>query len=58
MFAAFSLLSIAIGVALVLADNRIGRRAPRGPEAGAAVVRTLALILMVSGGVAFLAWAR
>lgn len=53
-----ALVSIAAGLVLVLADDRIGRRAPRGPEAGAAVARMLGLILLVGGGLAFLAWNR
>jgi hypothetical protein len=53
-----ALVAIAAGLALVLADDRIGRRAPRGPEAGAAMARMLGLILLVGGGLAFLAWNR
>ncbi|MFL5384599.1 MAG: hypothetical protein ACJ8GN_18915 [Longimicrobiaceae bacterium] len=58
MFALFALLSIAAGMVMVLADDRIGRRAPRGPEAGAAMARILGLILLVGGGLAFLSWTR
>ena len=53
-----SLLAIAAGLVMVLADDRIGRRAPRGAEAGAARARMLGMILLVGGGVAFLAWSR
>jgi hypothetical protein len=58
MFAALALLSIAAGLFMVLADDRIGRRAPRGPEAGSAQARMVGMILLVCGGVAFLAWTR
>ena len=57
MLALIAFLSIAAGLVMVLADDRIGRRAPRGPEAGAAMVRMLGLILLVGGGLAFLSWA-
>jgi hypothetical protein len=53
-----ALLAITVGLVLVLADDRIGRRAPRGAEAGAAMARMLGLILLVGGGLAFLAWSR
>jgi hypothetical protein len=55
---AISLLAIAAGLVMVLADDKIGRRAPRGAEAGATMARMLGLILLVGGGVAFLAWSR
>jgi hypothetical protein len=55
---AISLLAIAAGLLMVLADDKIGRRAPHGAEAGAAMARMLGMILLVSGGVAFLAWSR
>jgi hypothetical protein len=58
MFAALAFLSIATGLFMVLADDRIGRRAPRGAEAGAAQARLIGMILLVCGGVAFLAWTR
>jgi hypothetical protein len=58
MLAFIALLSISAGLVMVLGDDRIGRRAPRGPEAGAAVARILGLILLVGGGLAFLTWTR
>jgi hypothetical protein len=42
----------------VLGDERVGRYGPRGPEAGAAMARSLGLILLVGGGLAFLAATR
>lgn len=53
-----ALLAISLGLVLVMADDRIGRRAPRGPETGAAMARILGLILLVGGGLAFLTWTR
>lgn len=53
-----ALLAIALGMVLVLGDDRIGRRAPRDAEAGAAMARVLGLILLVGGGLAFLSWTR
>jgi hypothetical protein len=58
MFALLAVLSIATGMVLVLADQSIGRRARANPESGAAMSRMLGLILLVSGGVMFLAWTR
>jgi hypothetical protein len=58
MLAPIAFLSIAAGLVMVLADDRIGRRAPRGPEVGAAMARILGLILLVGGGLAFLSWTR
>ena len=58
MLAMIAFLSIAAGLVMVLADDRIGRRAPRGPEAGAVMARVLGLILLVGGGLAFLTWTR
>jgi hypothetical protein len=58
MLALIALLSISAGLVMVLGDARIGRRAPRGPEAGAAMARVLGLILLVGGGLAFLTWTR
>lgn len=58
MLALLALLAIATGLTMVLVDDRIGRRAPRGPEAGAAMARILGLILLVGGGLAFLTWSR
>lgn len=58
--ALLGLAALVLGLALVLADQRVARsvlrRADR-PEAGAATARMLGLILFVAGGVAFLAWA-
>ena len=53
-----AVLAISMGLVLVMADDRIGKRAPRGPEAGAAMARMLGLILLVGGGLAFLTWTR
>jgi hypothetical protein len=53
-----AVLAISLGLVLVMADDRIGKRAPRGPEAGAAMARMLGLILLVGGGLAFLTWTR
>ena len=58
MLALLAIVSIAAGLVRVLTDDRIGRRAPRGPEAGAAMARVLGLILLVGGGLAFLTWTR
>jgi hypothetical protein len=49
---------ILVGFAMVLGDERVGRYGPRGPEAGAAMARSLGLILLVGGGLAFLAATR
>ncbi len=49
---------ILVGLAMVLGDERVGRYGPRGPEAGAAMARSLGLILLVGGGLAFLAATR
>jgi hypothetical protein len=49
---------ILLGFAMVLGDERVGRFGPRGPEAGAAMARSLGLILLVGGGLAFLAATR
>jgi hypothetical protein len=58
MLALVALLSIALGLTLVLADERIGRRAPTGAEAGATLARMLGLVLLIGGGLAFLSWTR
>lgn len=58
MLAFIAFLSISAGLVMVLGDDRIGRRAPRGPETGAAMARILGLILLVGGGLAFLTWTR
>jgi uncharacterized protein YjeT (DUF2065 family) len=53
------LVAIAIGLACVLADQQISRavwRTAEEPEAGAASMRMLGLILFVAGGLAFLTW--
>ncbi len=57
MLFALALAAILIGIVMVLADERLGRFAPRGPESGAAMARILGLILLVGGGLAFLQWA-
>jgi hypothetical protein len=56
LFGIGSIVAIVLGVAMVFADERIGKLAPRGPEAGAAMTRGLALILLVGGGLALLSW--
>jgi hypothetical protein len=53
-----ALIAIGIGLVLVLADDRVGQRAARGPEAGAAMARMLGMILLIGGGLAFLTWTR
>ncbi|HEX6749242.1 MAG TPA: hypothetical protein VF092_18235 [Longimicrobium sp.] len=53
-----AIIAIVLGLVLVLGDDRIGRRAPRGPEAGAAMARMLGLFLLVGGGLMFLTWTR
>jgi threonine/homoserine/homoserine lactone efflux protein len=53
-----ALAAISVGMVLVLADDRVGKRAARGPEAGAAMARMLGMILLVCGGLAFLTWTR
>jgi threonine/homoserine/homoserine lactone efflux protein len=49
--------AIAAGITLVLADDRVGRISPRGPETGAVQARVMGLILLVAGGLTFLSWA-
>lgn len=58
LFGIGSIVAIVLGVAMVFADERIGKFGPRGPEAGAAMARGLALILLVGGGLALLSWTR
>ncbi|HET7230319.1 MAG TPA: hypothetical protein VFJ16_09970 [Longimicrobium sp.] len=58
MLALLSIVSIFIGMALVMADQNIGRRARHNPESGAAMSRMLGLILLVGGGLMFLTWTR
>jgi hypothetical protein len=53
--AALGLAAIAFGLALVLADHSVGRFSIRGPEAGAALARGMGMVLIVAGGLAFLA---
>lgn len=53
------LVAIAIGLACILADQQLGRavwRTADEPDAGAASMRMLGLILFVAGGLAFLTW--
>jgi hypothetical protein len=56
LFGIGAIAAIVIGVVMVFADERIGKFGPRGPEAGAAMMRGLALILLVGGGLALLSW--
>ncbi|MBW3570448.1 MAG: hypothetical protein KY467_05020 [Gemmatimonadetes bacterium] len=59
MPAVLGLFAIALGLVCILADEHISRRVWRtgeDPQAGAASVRALGLILFVAGGVALLAW--
>ena len=60
MPAVLGLVAIALGIACILADEKISRtvwRTAEDPQAGAASARVLGLILFVAGGLAFLAWA-
>ena len=57
LLAVIAIAAIALGVALVLADDRVGRISPRGPETGAVQARVMGLILLVAGGLTFLNWA-
>jgi hypothetical protein len=59
MPAVLGLVSIALGLACILADEQISRtvwRTAEDPQAGATSARVLGLILFVGGGLAFLAW--
>ena len=47
--------AVLLGLGMVLGDERVGRYGPRGPEVGAAMARSLGLILLVGGGLIFLA---
>ena len=58
MLALLGLAAIALGLVMVLADERMARLSPRGAESGAALARTLGLILLIAGGLAFLTWTR
>jgi hypothetical protein len=58
MLALLAVLSIGLGLTLVLADERLARRATRNPESGAAMSRMLGLILLVGGGLMYLSWTR
>lgn len=58
LLAIAGLTAIAIGLTLVLADDRVGRLSPRGPESGAVLARSMGLILLIAGGLSYLAWAR
>jgi len=53
-----AIVSIFIGLALVMADQNIGRRTRTNPESGAVMSRMLGLILLVGGGLMFLSWTR
>lgn len=58
MPAVLGLAALALGLVCILADHHVGRAVRRTaePEAGAATARILGLILLVGGGLAFLAW--
>jgi hypothetical protein len=56
--AVIGLAAVFLGLVCVMGDERIGRRAPRGPEVGAALSRALGLILLVGGGLLFLGTGR
>lgn len=59
MAAILALAALALGLACIVADHRVARavlRRAEDPQAGAATVRMLGLVLFVAGGVAFLAW--
>lgn len=58
MLALLAIVSIAIGLVLVMADQNIGRRARHNAESGAAMSRMLGMILLVCGGLMFLTWTR
>lgn len=60
MAAILGIAAIALGLACILADERISRAVwheADGSESGAASTRVLGLILFVAGGLAVLAWA-
>lgn len=48
------LAAIVLGLFFVLADEKIGHRAVRGPETGAARARILGFVLLVGGALIFL----
>ena len=59
MPAVLGIVAILLGLACILADEHISRkvwRTAEDPQAGAASVRAMGLILFVAGGLAFLAW--
>jgi hypothetical protein len=59
MPAVIGLAALALGVVCIMADEQISRavwRQAEDPQAGAASMRVLGLILFVAGGLAFLAW--
>ena len=58
MLALLAVVSIAIGLTLVLADEKLARRTVRNTESGAAMSRMLGLILLVGGGLMYLTWTR
>jgi hypothetical protein len=58
MLALLAVLCIAIGLTLVLADEKLALRTGRNPESGAAMSRMLGMILLVGGGLMYLTWTR
>jgi hypothetical protein len=59
MPAVLGIAALAIGLACILADERISRvvwREAEASESGATSTRVLGLILFVAGGLAVLAW--
>ncbi|HEU0302065.1 MAG TPA: hypothetical protein VFR37_21600 [Longimicrobium sp.] len=58
MPAVLGLAAIAVGLACILADDRISRAVWRedGSVSGATSMRVLGLILFVAGGLAVLSW--
>jgi threonine/homoserine/homoserine lactone efflux protein len=57
LLAFLAVAAIVAGITFVLADDRVGRISPRGPETGAVQARVMGLILLVAGGLTFLNWA-
>lgn len=59
MPAVLGIAAITLGLACILADDRISRavwRDTQGSESGTTSIRVLGLILFVAGGLALLTW--